>query len=199
MKKKIIITIILFIIFSVWCVNFINLNKKTEAIPEVIYPMNTFVEYKNSFFNSSKRENKNGYSIMVLDAEVIEYNEYVKKHKLKINNGEDVFVPKYVYDVKVKIKNENNKKHGIDMYFTTLNGVNFSMHINDVLWAALYPQLYGSNSFSIKPESEMEFHFPYCVDNEEYEKIIDKEYFLNNKFYLSVSEYPESQKIEVFT
>ena len=55
----------------------------------------------------------------------------------------------------------------------------------------------GSISFSVKPGTEMEFHFPFVVANADFEKICDYEYLTNNTFYLNLSQYPVENSIEV--
>lgn len=62
---------------------------------------------------------------------------------------------------------------------------------------ALYPQSNGSISFSVKPGTEMEFHFPFVVANADFEKICNYDYLTNNTFYLNLSQYPTENSIEV--
>lgn len=194
--KKIILIILPIMLLSVWTLNIYTLNNQTPKRSETIFYMGDWVEYGNNFYEKST-ENRNGYSIKVIKAEVIAFDEYLKNHHISIFRDAELFTPQYVYDVSVIIKNKNNTTSGINMIDTTLNSINNVMQIDFDIFDALYPQLSGSVSFSIKPNTEMEFHFPFVIANADFEKICDYNYLTSNIFYLNLSQYPTKQSIEV--
>ncbi len=194
--KKAFLIILPIILLGVWTLNIYRLNAETPQINEIVYSIGDWVEYGNNFYDKST-ENRNGYSIKVIKAEVIAFDEYLKKHNISVFRDPELFKPQFIYDVSVIVKNKNNTVSGINMIDTTLNSINNVMQIDFDIFDALYPQLSGSLSFSVKPGTEMEFHFPFVVANADFEKICDYNYLKSNTFYLNLSQYPTKQSIEI--
>ncbi len=196
MKKKISIIVLCILIFCVWAFNIYRVNSTVEKVPQEVHPMGQWVKYGDNFYDKAT-ENRNGYSIKVVDAEVVVFDEFLKQNNISVYKDEELFKPEYIYDVTVIVKNENNTDSGISMIDTTLNSINNIMQVDFDVFDALYPQLNGSISFSVKPGTEMEFHFPFVVANAYFEKICDCDYLTNNTFYLNLSQYPIENSIEV--
>ena len=196
MKKKISIVVLCILIFCVWAFNVYRVNSTVERVLVKVHPMEQWVEYGDNFYDKA-RENRNGYSVKVVDAEVIAFDDFLKQNNISVYKDEELFKPEYIYDVTVIVKNKNNTDSGISMIDTTLNSINNIMQVDFDVFDALYPQLNGSISFSVKPGTEMEFHFPFVVANADFEKICDYDYLTNNTFYLNLSQYPIESSIEV--
>lgn len=196
MKKKISIIVLCILIFCVWAFNIYRVNSIVERVPVKVHSMEQWVEYGDNFYDKAT-ENRNGYSVKVVDAKVVAFDEFLKQNNISVYKDEELFKPEYIYDVTVIIKNKNNTDSGISMIDTTLNSINNIMQVDFDVFDALYPQLNGSISFSVKPGTEMEFHFPFVVANADFEKICDYEYLTNNTFYLNLSQYPIENSIEV--
>lgn len=196
MKKKISIVVLCILIFCVWAFNIYRVNSTVERVPVKVHSMEQWVEYGDNFYDKAT-ENRNGYSVKVVNAKVVTFDEFLKQNNISVYKDEELFKPEYIYDVTVIIKNKNNTDSGISMIDTTLNSINNIMQVDFDVFDALYPQLNGSISFSVKPGTEMEFHFPFVVANADFEKICDYEYLTNNTFYLNLSQYPIENSIEV--
>ena len=196
MKKKIPIVVLCILIFCVWAFNIYRVNSTVERVPVKVHSMEQWVEYGDNFYDKAT-ENRTGYSVKVVDAEVVAFDEFLKKNNISVYKDKELFKPEYIYDVTVIIKNKNNTDSCISMIDTTLNSINNIMQVDFDVFDALYPQLNGSISFSVKPGTEMEFHFPFVVANAAFEKICDYEYLTNNTFYLNLSQYPIENSIEV--
>lgn len=196
MKKKIPIVVLCILIFCVWAFNIYRVNSIVERVPVKVHSMEQWVEYGDNFYDKAT-ENRNGYSVKVVNAKVVAFDEFLKQNNISVYKDEELFKPEYIYDVTVIIKNKNNTDCGISMIDTTLNSINNIMQVDFDVFDALYPQLNGSISFSVKPGTEMEFHFPFVVANADFEKICDYEYLTNNTFYLNLSQYPIENSIEV--
>ena len=196
MKKKISIVVLCILIFCVWAFNVYRVNSTVERVPVKVHSMEQWVEYGDNFYDKAT-ENRTGYSVKVVDAEVVAFDEFLKQNNISVYKDKELFKPEYIYDVTVIIKNKNNTDSGISMIDTTLNSINNIMQVDFDVFDALYPQLNGSISFSVKPGTEMEFHFPFVVANADFEKICDYEYLTNNTFYLNLSQYPIESSIEV--
>ncbi len=196
MKKKRSIVVLCILIFCVWAFNIYRVNSTVERVPVKVHSMEQWVEYGDNFYDKAT-ENRNGYSVKVIDAEVIRFDDFLKQNSISVYKDEELFKPEYIYDVTVIVKNENNIDSGISMIDTTLNSTNNIMQVDFDVFDALYPQLNGSISFSVKPGTEMEFHFPFVVANADFEKICDYDYLTSNTFYLNLSQYPIENSIEV--
>ncbi len=196
MKKKISIVVLCILIFCVWAFNIYRVNSTVERVPQKVHLMGQWVEYGDNFYDKAT-ENRNGYSVKVVDAEVIVFDDFLKQNNISVYKDEELFKPQYIYDVTVVVRNENNTDSGINMIDTTLNSINNIMQVDFDVFDALYPQLNGSISFSVKPGTEMEFHFPFVVANADFEKICNYDYLTNNTFYLNLSQYPIENSIEV--
>lgn len=196
MKKKISIVVLCILIFCVWAFNIYRVNSTVERVPVKVHSMEQWVEYGDNFYDKAT-ENRNGYSVKVVNAKVVAFDEFLKQNNISVYKDEELFKPEYIYDVTVIIKNKNNTDSGISMIDTTLNSINNIMQVDFDVFDALYPQLNGSISFSVKPGTEMEFHFPFVVANADFEKICDYDYLTSNKFYLNLSQYPIESSIEV--
>lgn len=195
MKKKLFIIIVCVLMVICWAINVAVVNSKTEKVPEEIYSMGKWVEYGDNFYDKST-ENKNGYSIKVVDAAVKEFDAFLQEKNISVVKDENMSKPQYIYAVTVVVKNENNTKSGLNMIDTTLNSVNNMMQVDFEVFDAMYPQLEGSISFSVRPGTEMEFCFPFAVVPE-FEKICTYDYLTENSFYLNLSQYPIERSIEV--
>ena len=196
MKKKISIVVLCILIFCVWAFNIYRVNSTAERVPVKVHSMEQWVEYGDNFYDKAT-ENRNGYSVKVVNAKIVAFDEFLKQNNISVYKDEELFKPEYIYDVTVIVKNENNTDSGISMIDTTLNSINNIMQVDFDVFDALYPQLNGSISFSVKPGTEMEFHFPFVVANADFEKICDYDYLTNNTFYLNLSQYPIESSIEV--
>ncbi len=196
MKKIISIVALCILMFCVWAFNVYRVNSTIEKVPQKVHLMGQWVEYGDNFYDKAT-ENRNGYSVKVVDAEVVGFDEFLKQNNISVYKDEELFKPEYIYDVTVIIRNENNTKSGISMIDTTLNSINNIMQVDFDVFDELYPQLNGSISFSVKPGTEMKFHFPFVVANTDFEKICDYDYLINNAFYLNLSQYPIANSIEV--
>ena len=196
MKKKISIVVLCILIFCVWAFNIYRVNSTVERVHVKVHSMEQWVEYGDNFYDKAT-ENRNGYSVKVVNAKVVAFDEFLKQNNISVYKDEELFKPEYIYDVTVIVKNENNTDSGINMIDTTLNSINNIMQVDFDVFDALYPQLNGSISFSVKPGTEMEFHFPFVVANADFEKICDYDYLTNNTFYLNLSQYPIENSIEV--
>lgn len=196
MKRKNAVAFISLFVACIWAINVFKVNTDVEKAPVAVYPMGQWVEYGDNFYDK-ETEGRSGYSVKVVDADVVRFDEYLNQHNISVFKDEELFKPEYIYDVTVVVKNDNNSDSGISMIDTTLNSVNDIMQVDFDVFDALYPQLYGSVSFSVKPGTEMEFHFPFVIANESFQKVCDYKYLTGETFYLNLSQYPVKQRIEI--
>ena len=189
MKNKIIIAISLFIIITAYISRVYYVNLHTYAPNEISYKMNTEVQIENDYFDSSS-EIMNGYSVTVLDNEIIPVDEFQQQYhdyKNKMN-------AEYIYLVKARFRNVDNNlgdSAGIDLRHYILQEESYINFMDK----EAYKLINGFNSikFSLRYNSEIDIIIPFHVDAE----YINVEKLCVGKPMLIVSLYPHKKIIEL--
>ena len=202
MKKKIAVfsPIVLFLIvwaFAVW-----NINATAEKPIVETYSMQDTVAYGENYFRRSDNI-IDGYTVTVLSAEIVPYEEYVQKQgitppeRMTDETGNFLYRPEYVYDVEVRFSNTDNEEGTVDMFDTLLvNDDALMLRVDADLWDCMYPQLAGSYSFRLRPNTEMVFHLPFVVEAV-YSERYPMERVQKEKMSLVISQYPVKKVIEL--
>ncbi len=202
MKKKIAVfsPIVLFLIvwaFAVW-----NINATAEKPIVETYSMQDTVAYGENYFRRSDNI-IDGYTVTVLSAEIVPYEEYAQKQgitppeRMTDETGNFLYRPEYVYDVEVRFSNTDNESGAIDMFDTLLvNDDALMLRVDADLWDCMYPQLAGSYSFRLRPNTEMVFHLPFVVEAV-YSERYSMERVQKEKMSLVISQYPVKKVIEL--
>lgn len=202
MKKKIAVfsPIVLFLIvwaFAVW-----NINATAEKPIVETYSMQDTVAYGENYFRRSDNI-IDGYTVTVLSAEIVPYEEYAQKQgitppgRMTDETGNFLYRPEYVYDVEVRFSNTDNEEGTVDMFDTLLvNDDALMLRVDADLWDCMYPQLAGSYSFRLRPNTEMVFHLPFVVEAV-YSERYPMERVQKEKMSLVISQYPVKKVIEL--
>ena len=202
MKKKIAVfsPIVLFLIvwaFAVW-----NINATAEKPIVETYSMQDTVSYGENYFRRSDNI-IDGYTVTVLSAEIVPYEEYAQKQgitppeRMTDETGNLLYRPEYVYDVEVRFSNTDNEEGTVDMFDTLLvNDDALMLRVDADLWDCMYPQLAGSYSFRLHPNTEMVFHLPFVVEAV-YSERYPVERVQKEKMSLVISQYPVKKVIEL--
>ena len=202
MKQKIAVfsPIVLFLIvwaFAVW-----NINATAEKPIVETYSMQDTVAYGENYFRRSDNI-VDGYTVTVLSAEIVPYEEYAQKQgitppeRMTDETGNFLYRPEYVYDVEVRFSNTDNEEGTVDMFDTLLvNDDALMLRVDADLWDCMYPQLAGSYSFRLRPNTEMVFHLPFVVEAV-YSERYPMERVQKEKMSLVISQYPVKKVIEL--
>lgn len=202
MKKKIAVfsPIVLFLIvwaFAVW-----NINATAEKPIVETYSMQDTVAYGKNYFRRSDNI-IDGYTVTVLSAEIVPYEEYAQKQgitppeRMTDETGNFLYRPEYVYDFEVRFSNTDNEEGTVDMFDTLLvNDDALMLRVDADLWDCMYPQLAGSYSFRLRPNTEMVFHLPFVVEAV-YSERYPMERVQKEKMSLVISQYPVKKVIEL--
>lgn len=205
MKKMIAVFSILILLAAAVKIAFLNINAERPIIHE--FEMGTEVFYENNYYEDSS-EIRNGYSITVLSARIVKTDDFLKEYQiaeLNIPKGIDdpfiQYVPEYVFDVEVKVKNinNNNENSGIDLYNTILAADDFKLQVDDKIWSALYPQLNSIKKFKLVENSEAIIHFPYAISygDAELQHSVNSDMLYKADFQLILSKYPVDLRINI--
>ncbi|HBT65686.1 MAG TPA: hypothetical protein DEB10_13600 [Ruminococcaceae bacterium] len=198
MKKRLLIVSASVLIIAVWAARLIYLNTHTPFANELYYSMGETVAYEDDFFNASD-ENRDGYSIIVKRATIYPYQEFADKMNIVLSPKSETayFRADYVYDVEVTIINKGNEVGAIDMFNTLLVNSNLRMPIDIAFWELMYPQLGGSYSFKLRPDTQMDFHFPYTIETSFEQKNISLQDLKTRPLLLNISNYPDKKMIRI--
>lgn len=203
MKKVIfgILTILVVILMA------IRIEKVNENIPypEIKeYKMQEEVPIGKNIFTDDY-ENMDGYSIVVKEAEIFTYDEFLEKFQYneetqeKLFQGDEITYPEMVCNVRIVVKNRNEKDDpdkGIDFRNYALYGEDFQLQLNELLYAVANPDMEDRQmSFRLRPETEKEFSLPFYFSPSGKVEPIQVEEVINGKLYLPISFHPEHRQI----
>ena len=202
MKKKIVILSFIGLLLAVWAFAVWNINATAEKPIVETYSMQDTVAYGENYFRRSDNI-IDGYTVTVLSAEIVPYEEYAQKQgitppeRMTDETGNFLYRPEYVYDVEVRFSNTNNEEGTVDMFDTLLvNDDALMLRVDADLWDCMYPQLAGSYSFRLRPNTEMVFHLPFVVEAV-YSERYPMERVQKEKMSLVISQYPVKKVIEL--
>lgn len=202
MKKKIAILSFIGLLFAVWAFAVWNINATAEKPIVETYSMQDTVAYGENYFRRSDNI-IDGYTVTVLSAEIVPYEEYAQKQGITLpermtdETGNFLYRPEYVYDVEVRFSNTDNEEGTVDMFDTLLvNDDALMLRVDADLWDCMYPQLAGSYSFRLRPNTEMVFHLPFVVEAV-YSERYPMERVQKEKMSLVISQYPVKKVIEL--
>lgn len=150
-------------------------------------------------------EKMDGYSVTAEEVELLTYDEFLEKFQYdeeaqgQLYEKDDMVYPEMVYNVKVKIKNNNKEDDpdkGIDFQNYVVYGEDFQLQISAQLYAVANADMEsGQMSFRLRPETEMEFYLPFYFSPSRKIESLQIEEVLNSKLYLPISLYPEQRQI----
>lgn len=166
MKKSVKILIAIMVIFAVvaiYHVQYVKANEKYKEPPVKTYHMGEEVPFEKDITMDFTME---GYSITVNEAEILTYEEFLKKY-----NAEDeyTYVPEKVYDVCITLKNTDAiEETGVNFmdFYIQKNAIVASFDQN--LFTQANPQTNGVYAVALKNNSEMEFHLPFALWEENF-------------------------------
>lgn len=202
MKKKIVILSFIGLLLAVWVFAMWKTNATAEKPIVETYSMQDTVAYGEDYFRRSDNI-LDGYTVTVLSAEIVSYEEYAQKQEITLlermtdETGNFLYRPEYVYDVEVRFSNTDNEEGAVDMFDTLLvNDDALMLRVDADLWDCMYPQLAGSYSFRLRPNTEMVFRLPFVVEAV-YSERYPMERVQKEKMSLVISQYPVKKVIEL--
>lgn len=177
MKKKAAVLILAILIVAAWTVRFLHINSDTKDAKIEVHDMGETVAIEDNYFTESI-EMMNGYEVTVNEAEVLELDEYLERYGIKEEDIEDDFIRekvKRVYDVHLTIRNKDNTEGGIYFPDYILQGIDQYTSINYELYKLSNPEVAGGEmSIALVTDSEMNFHLPFYLLEDQYTKKIGR-------------------------
>ena len=144
-------------------------NANLPSIPLEYYQMGEWIPLEGAFQNGTSSEQTQGYSLMVESAEVVTYDEYLKRHgAAPTGTHGDV---RCVVDVALRIKNDGTEQGGINVFQMVLTPERGNEYLicdvmsEEALWPQAEPN--ADSSVSIRPGTEYVTHIPYVFNGGE--------------------------------
>ncbi len=191
MNSKKISALIISILFVVYTIRVITINKNFSSPENEYYYIGDSVPIENNFFDTSD-EKMDGYSLTVLDTTLMSMDEFNEKYV----NIEDVHNKpcNYVYLVRILFKNTSNdmgNEAGIDLMqyilqesaYTTLVETSYFKYLND----------FDALKFALRENSEKEIVVPFRIITQN----VDINQIKNGCPTLVVSLYPHKKIIKL--
>lgn len=193
-KKKIIGILAVIILACGFCVrvNFVNTNIAMPVTKE--YQKGEKVPYEKDYTNQPE-ESIDGYSITVLDSELLTTEAFYKKYSLSEQEISGL-TTKWYYVVKVSFANENNQSGtamGISLYNTSLVSKTDYAMVDYGPYSLLNPDMPGLG-FSLTPGTDKEVILTYPITSTAYDDMDD---IKNANFQLQITQYPVRKMINI--
>ena len=177
MKKKIIIVIVGIILISLFSVRVYAINQDLDLPKTIEYKIGQEVPYgkDGTPINGSVKE---GYTIKVLDSEILSKDEIVKKYKIEDEEIKE-FMDEYYYNVRTVFKNKSNtegQENGIGLTELNLLGINYYTMIDSTVFEVINPDMPG-DTFSLRVGEEKEMIVPFGIissSHDNYEGLIKR-------------------------
>lgn len=189
MRHRIIITILLLILITTYISRVYYVNSHTYAPDELPYKMNSEVQIENDYFDSSS-ELMNGYSVTVLDNDIISVDEFQQQY----HDYKNRMNAEYICLVKARFKNVDNDlgdNAGIDLGHYILQEESYINFMDKEAYELING--FSSIKFSLRLNSEIDIIIPFRVDTE----YINVEKLKIGNPTLIVSLYPHKKIIEL--
>jgi hypothetical protein len=189
MKRRIIFLVISVVIVTAYISRVVYINTHSLAPEIVTYKTGDTVPIEDDFFDSSS-EKMNGYSITVLETNLRTMDDFQSEYVDYSNemHGE------YIYLIKVIFRNDKNElgeNAGINLAQYMLQETSYINLIDREAYGLIND--FDSLTFSLRPDSEMEFVIPFRIDS----TYIDADKLKSGNPELVVLLYPHKKMIEL--
>lgn len=161
MKKRIkyiLIPALAVILLTLYILRVIAVNKDMKDAPLITYRIGEEVMFEDDILMDFTMK---GYSITITDAEILTYEEYLKKYDLKDRFSD---MPEKVYDVTILLKNiDADAETGLNFKdFSVQSGAERACFCYE-LYGASNPKVGGEYAVALRSDSEMEFYLPFAL------------------------------------
>ena len=199
----IISSVLLVLSVIVWAVMFYNTNKNAYKQEVEYYEMGEFVEVGDDFFYVAE-DNCNGYSVRVNKARLVDFKEYVEGNGGEVNPDSysvDFPMPKYLVELDITVKNENNTDGHVDLRNFKLNRGSMSMSIDFQVLGLVEEFFTGYTGFMLVENSEADMKLVFTPQSLGLSQGLDfdgvNRALEEDDFNLSVTEWPVRKVIKV--
>jgi hypothetical protein len=160
MRKRIILINVFALAIVIYLARINYLYNNSYAPKKLSYKMQENVQIESDYFNNSS-EKMNGYSITVLNTELVSVEEFKRKY----SNYTNRMNAEYVYLITACFKNENNQDGdaaGIDLAHYILQEKSYINFLDREAYALVNG--FDTIKFSLRVNTEYEIIIPFHID-----------------------------------
>ena len=158
--KKILLCAVSLVLLLLIVVRIVHVNTNVLTIPEERYAQNQWVEL-NGAFQEMDDENTEGYSVRILGAEQLTYNEFLEKYGASENPPEGKDDIETVLDVEYEFRNVGNSDGYLLLIQYMIAGPYYSLIFDSTLWSVCTPTGEGQLATALQEDTTYSFHVPY--------------------------------------
>ena len=190
-------TALIFLLVSVLLAAAIRITSVNAAAEKPIidtYSQNEWVSLGGSYFRSYQ-ENTNGYSVMITGHEIIDRKDYLEKYGLDPSSVNEENSFRYIMEVSLTIRNENNEEGKIMIGDWALIGKknDYITYLDQQLLMDTDERIDSIlSSISTAPGKDIEMKLPFPMRFIDDEKELDK----NAPYKMAVTKYPSRKYIQ---
>lgn len=193
MKKIWIIIAGVLILFAAWGIRFYLVNKDVDAPVIQVYEKGEEVPIGEDFFDYES-EGMDGYTITVLDAELLSVADFLQKYDA-VDQAENLrLFTDYIYTVHILAANRHNPytgEKGVALQQYVLQGTNYILSLEDTCYRIANPDMPGT-SFSLREGTDMEITLTFDVMS----RTTNIQHILDDSPKLLITQYPHKKMIE---
>lgn len=194
MKKIWIIIAGVLILSAAWGIRFYSVNKDVDSPVIQMYEKGEEVPIEEDFFDYAS-EDMDGYTITVLDAELLPVGEFLQKNNA-MDQAENLgLFTDYIYTVHISVANRHNPytgEKGVALQQYVLHGTNYVLSLEDTCYQIANPDMPGT-SFSLKEGTDMEITLTFDVMSE----TTGIQHILKDPPKLVITQYPHQKMIRI--
>lgn len=158
--KKILLCAVSLVLLLLIVVRIVHVNTNVLTIPEERYAQNQWVEL-NGAFQEMDDENTAGYSVRILGAEQLTYDEFLEKYGASENPPEGKDDIETVLDVEYEFRNVGNSDGYLLLIQYMIAGPYYSLIFDSTLWSICTPTGEGQLATALQEDTTYSFHVPY--------------------------------------
>lgn len=141
--KKILLCAVSLVLLLLIVMRIVHVNTNVLTIREERYAQNQWVEL-NGAFQEMDDENTEGYSVRILGAEQLTYNEFLEKYGASENPPEGKDDIETVLDVEYEFRNVGNSDGYLLLIQYMIAGPYYSLIFDSTLWSVCTPTRRGT-------------------------------------------------------
>lgn len=194
MKKIWIIIAGLLVLSAAWGIRFYSVNKDVDSPVIQVYEKGEEVPIGEDFFNYAD-EGMDGYTITVLDAELLPVGDFLQKYNAEDQAENLGLFTDYIYTVRISVANRHNPytgEKGVALQQYVLHGTNYVLSLEDTCYLIANPDMPGT-SFSLREGTDMEITLTFDVMS----KAISIQHLMDDCPKLMITQYPHQKMIDI--
>lgn len=194
MKKIWIIISAILILSIAWGIRFYSVNKDVDSPVIQVYEKGEEVPIENDFFSYAS-EDMDGYTVTVLDAELLPVVDFLQKYNAEDQTENLGILTDYIYIVRISVANQYNPyngEKGIALQQYVLHGTDYVLSLEDTCYQIANPDMPGT-SFSLKKGTNMEITLTFDVIS----KATSIQHILDDEPKLMITQYPHQKMINI--